>query len=136
MINNALVLEGSRDNLLLPYLNQVQQVDPKATLSMLKQYLLRKFVNEGGIGNLSLGSNFYLAGVARYYFNGDLTTNQKLSVFDENVKDEFISDVCQKLNALIAVLRGKYIDSVGETWEQPEDFGTLSITQLLKKYKK
>lgn len=136
MINNTLVLEGSRDNLLLPYLNQVQQVDPKATLSMLKQYLLRKFVNEGGIGNLSLGSNFYLAGVARYYFNGDLTTNQKLSVFDENVKDEFISDVCQKLNALIAVLRGKYIDSVGETWEQPEDFGTLSITQLLKKYKK
>jgi len=132
--------ESSRDNLLQPYVDlynsRVGAPEEKATVSQMKQFLLRKFVNEAYIRNLSMESNYYLAGVARYYFNGDLTTNKVLNVFDKNVTDEFIQEICQRLNALILVLRNAYIDTVGTQFEQPEDFGTLSIKKLLRKYNK
>ena len=32
------------------------------------------------------------------------------------------------------LLRNSYIDSLGETWEQPEDFGTLPLAKLIRKY--
>lgn len=128
--------ESSRDNLLLPYLELLNAKGVKCTLSQLKQFLLAKFVNEAHIRNLSLESNYYLAGVAKYYFHGDLTTNKTLNVFDSNVKDVFNTEVCQKLNILILALRNSYIDSVGTTFEQPEDFGELTLPKLFRKYNK
>lgn len=128
--------ESTRDNLLEPFVNiYIQKTGKQATVSQMKKYLLAKFVNEAYIRNLSLGSNYYLAGVARYYFNGDLTINKNLGVFDDG-RDEFNEEVCKRLNALILILRNKYIDTVGTTFEQPEDFGTLSIAKLLRKYNK
>ena len=135
--------ESSRDNLLLPYLelyNSKVGEGEKRTLPDMKKALLRKFVNEALMRNLSLESNYYLAGVARYYFNGDLTTNKVdiLNVFsgEAGSTDQFNQEICQRLNALILVLRNAYIDSVGTQFEQPEDFGTLSIAKLLRKYNK
>lgn len=126
--------ESSRDNLLQPYVEILDSKGIKTNVSQLKQFLLAKFVNEAYIRNLSLESNYYLAGVARYYFEGKLTSNKVLNVFNNKVKDVFVPDVCQKLNALILVLRNAYIDTIGETWEQPEDFGQLPIEKLLRKY--
>ena len=126
--------ESRRDDMLLPYVNLLRERGINTNVSQLKQFLLKKFVNEGLMRNLSLGSNFYLAGVARYYFNGDLTTNKVLNVFDENQVDEFKQDVCERLNACILVLRNAHIDSVGTSFEQPEDFGELKIMALLRKY--
>ena len=80
-----LLMEGSRDNLLLPYLEILQKRGQQVTLSELKNYLMRKFVTEGNIHALSLNSNFYLSGVARYYFNGDLTFNKRLNIFFTNL---------------------------------------------------
>ena len=128
--------ESSRDNLLAPYLEVLNSKGKNISLSQLKQYLLAKFVNEASINNLSLESNYYLAGIARYYFNGDLTTNKKLNVFYPKFKDKFIPEVCIRLNALIMVLRNAYIDSIGTKFEQPEDFGTLPLKNLLRKYNK
>lgn len=128
--------ESSRDNLLAPYLEVLNSKGKNISLSQLKQYLLAKFVNEASINNLSLESNYYLAGIARYYFNGDLTTNKKLNVFYPKFKDKFIPEVCIRLNALIMVLRNAYIDSIGTKFEQPEDFGTLPLKNLLIKYNK
>lgn len=132
-----LLREGSRDNLLLPYLQLVQKKEPQATLSQLKQALLAKFTKEANIRSLSLDSNFYLAGVARYYFNGDLTQSRnRLNILTPRYRDAFNQEICQRLDALITILRNSYIDSVGTEWEQPEDFGTLPIDKLLKKYNK
>lgn len=132
--SKQVINESSRDNLLLPYLELVQKIEPNITLGQLKNYLMKKFVTEGNIHALSLGSNFYLSGVARYYFNGDLTTNKKLNIFYPNVTDEFIVDVCQRLDEIIIYLRNSYIDTTGTKWLQPEDFGTLSIAKLFRKY--
>ena len=126
--------ESKRDDMLLPYVNLLRERGINTNVSQLKQFLLKKFVNEGLMRNLSLGSNFYLAGVARYYFNGDLTTNKILNVFDESQTDEFKQDICERLNACILVLRNAHIDSVGQSFEQPEDFGELKLMALLRKY--
>lgn len=128
--------ESSRDNLLEPYLKILQKKKPELTLSQVKQYLLAKFVNEANIRSLSLDSNYYLAGVSRYYFEGKLTKNVKINAIYPKVKDVFDRKICQKLSALIVVLRNSYIDSVGTKFEQPEDFGTLPLEKLLKKYNK
>lgn len=132
--SKQVINESSRDNLLLPYLELVQKIEPNITLGQLKNYLMKKFVTEGNIHALSLSSNFYLSGVARYYFNGDLTTNKKLNIFYPNVTDEFIVDVCQRLDEIIIYLRNSYIDTTGTKWLQPEDFGSLSIAKLFRKY--
>jgi hypothetical protein len=55
-------------------------------------------------------------------------------LLNPDVKDNFNENVCRKLDAIILVLRDSYIDSVGTTWEQPEDFGTLRIDELFRKY--
>ena len=128
--------ESGRDDLLLPFLEILKSRGIDCKLGVLKRYLLKHFVEDGNFRNLSLGSNFYLAGVARYYFNGDLTQNKDLAVFDETnqTKDIWNEDICKRLNALILILRNSVVDSVGETFEQPEDFGDLPIAKLLKKY--
>lgn len=126
--------ESSRDNLLLPYVELLKSKGKEVTVSQLKQFLLAKFVNEAYIRNLSLESNYYLAGVARYYFEGKLTENKRLNVFYSRFKDVFNREICQKLNALILILRNSYIDTIGERFEQPEDFGTLPLEKLLRKY--
>lgn len=126
--------ESSRDNLLLPYVEILKSKGKDVTVSQLKQFLLAKFVNEAYIRNLSLESNYYLAGVARYYFEGKLTENKRLNVFYSRYKDVFNREICKKLNALILVLRNSYIDTVGQTFEQPEDFGELPLEKLLRKY--
>lgn len=126
--------EGSRDNQLLPYLQLIQKKDPQTTMSQLKNFLMKKFVTEANIHSLSLGSNFYLSGVAKYYFNGDLTNNKRLNVFYPNVTDKFIPEVCQRLDEIILYLRNSYIDTTGTKWEQPEDFGELTIAKLFRKY--
>jgi len=132
--------ESTRDNLLIPYVelynSKVEKPEEKTNVSQMKQFLLKKFVNEASMRNLSLESNYYLAGVARYYFNGDLTKNKVLNIFDNSITDEFIEEICQRLNALILVLRNAYIDTIGTEFPQPEDFGTLSIKKLLRKYNK
>lgn len=131
-----LLTEGSRDNLLRPFLPLFQERGIDANVSQLKQYLLNKFVSEAGINNLSLRSNLYLSGVARYYFNGDLTDNRKLNAFYPDVKDRFKRDVCNRLNQLIEVFRNEYIDTVGTKFSVPEDFGGFTIESLFKKYGK
>ena len=129
-----LLNEGSRDNALAVFLPLFQKRGIEVSISQLKQFLLNKFVNEAGIHALSERSNYYLSGVARYYFHGDLTTNKTLNAFDQSVKDDFRLDVCKKLNSVIMILRDAYIDTVGTKFEQPEDFGNLSLAQLLRKY--
>ena len=130
----TLLREGARDRALEQFMPLLQKRGINMSISQLKEFLLNKFVTEGNIHNLSLESNYYLLGVARYYFNGDLTTNKRLNILYRNVTDRFIPEICQRLDALILILRNAYIDSVGTTWEQPEDFGTLSMQQLLRKY--
>lgn len=128
--------ESRRDDLLLPYVELLKSKGIECTTGILKKWLLRHLTENGGLRNLSLASNFYLAGAARYYFNGDLTSNKTLAVFDESNKttDIWNEDVCKRLNALILILRNSVIDSVGTTFEQPEDFGDLSLPKLLRKY--
>lgn len=134
LFNHTLLLEGARDRALEQFIPYFQKRGMEINISWIKQALMSKFVNEANIHNLSLGGNYYLVGVARYYFNGDLTTNKRLGILYNNVRDNFRTDICQRLDALINILRNAYIDSVGTKWEQPEDFGTLSIQQLLRKY--
>lgn len=113
--------ESKRDDLLIPCLNILKEKGINCTLGELKKFLLRKFVEEGDMRNLSLGSNFYLAGVARYYFNGDLTLNKDLSIFKENptVPDTWNTEICTKLNNLIYILRDAYIDTIGTSFLEP-----------------
>ena len=130
--------ESKRDDLLLPYIEMLKAKGINCTLGQFKSYMLKKLTNEARMRNLSLGSNFYLAGAVRYYFNGDLTLNKDLDVYNngQTRNDVWNEDVCQKLNALINILRNAYIDTIGETFEQPEDFGTLTLPKLLRKYGK
>ena len=130
--------ESKRDDLLLPYIEMLRAKGINCTLGQFKSYMLKKLTNEARMRNLSLGSNFYLAGAVRYYFNGDLTLNKDLDVYNngQTRNDVWNEDVCQKLNALINILRNAYIDTIGETFEQPEDFGTLTLPKLLRKYGK
>ena len=130
--------ESKRDELLLPYLNILKENGVEMSLGKFKGVMLDKLGAQGGLHNLSKASNFYLAGATRYYFNGDLTTNRDLSVLkgDPSATDNWNIEICQRLDALIDILRNAYIDSVGQTWEQPEDFGNLPIQKLLKKYGK
>lgn len=135
-IVKQVLFEGSRDKALQVFLPLFQNRGIEMNQSQLKQDLLRKFVSEAGMHNLSLGGNYYLCGVARYYFNGDLTTNKRLGLLYPNVTDKFNTEVCERLDALINILRNSYIDSIGTQFEQPEDFGTLTIQALLRKYNK
>lgn len=130
--------ESKRDDLLLPYVEMLKAKGINCSLGQLKSYMLKKLTNEARMRNLSLGSNFYLAGAIRYYFNGDLTLNKDLDVYNDGqtTNDVWNEDACQKLNALINILRNAYIDTIGETFEQPEDFGTLTLPKLLRKYGK
>ena len=128
--------EGSRDNLLKPYVELLNSKGIKCDISQAKRYFLAKFVNEANIRSLSLESNFYLAGVTRYYLEGKLTKNKVLNVFNSKVTDEFDRDICQRVSALILILRNAHIDSVGTEFEQPENFGEMKFEALMRKYKK
>lgn len=145
--------ESKRDNFLLKYVELLNQNGVDTNLGRLKGAILDNLSKNAEMTNLSLASNYYLAGAARYYFNGDLTVNKDLALYHdyfpenirlqyiekgidvpENHKDEFKSDVCVKLNTIILYLRNSYIDSVGESFVEPEDFGELPIKELFKKY--
>ena len=130
-----ILFEGSRDNLLQPYRDLLAQRGMDMSLSQFKQLMHQKLTVEAGMDALSQGSNFYLAGAVRYYFDGALTENKQLGVL-YGTQDKFRQDVCSTLNDIIILLRNSYIDSVGSKWEVPEDFGTLSIDKLFKKYVK
>ena len=135
IFNNYILLrEGARDKALEMFMPYLQKRGINMSISQLKQVLLNKFVTEAGMHSLSLNSNFYLLGVSRYYFEGVLTTNKQLNILYPRVKDKFNPQVCQRLDALVEILRNSYVDSVGTKWEQPEDFGNLPIDKLLKKY--
>jgi len=71
--------EGSRDNLLLPYINILHEYGIKPSIGQFKSKLLNKLGFEGGITNLSNRSNYYLVGCARYYFDGQLTLTRNLA---------------------------------------------------------
>jgi hypothetical protein len=132
-----ILVESKRDDLLLPYLEIVKSKGINMSLGQFKGLMLMKLSDEGGIRNLSLSSNYYLAGAVKYYFQGFLTQNDDLSILsDSNKRDVWNEDVCKRLNACIEVLRNAYIDTVGTKFEQPEDFGTLSLPKLLRKYNK
>ena len=134
-LTNRLLTEGSRDNILQPYLDLVNsRLERPVSMSVFKKYMLGKLATEAGMYNLSLGSNFYLAGAIRYYLNGDLTVNKRLAVYTDNGTDKFRKTVCEKLNEIILILRNKYIDTVGKKFSQPEDFGKLSLEALIRKY--
>lgn len=131
--------ESKRDELLLPYLNiYKEKTGQNVPLGKFKEMMLYKLGVQGGLQNLSQSSNYYLVGATKYYFNGDLTTNNDLSIFHEDFNDDdsWNREVNVRLNACINVLRNAYIDSVGTEFEQPEDFGTLSLPRLLRKYNK
>jgi hypothetical protein len=135
-----LLRESKRDDLLLPYLKIYNdKTGQQMPLGLFKQRIHKILVVYGGFHNLSLESNYYLAGVTRYYFEGQLTTNKDLSVFKENYeseRDTWNTEICKRLDALIVVLRNAYIDTIGTKFEQPEDFGTLPLAKLLRKYNK
>lgn len=128
--------ESKRDDFLLQYIPLLQKRGIETSVGQLKSYLLNKFGVEFGIHNLSKPSNYFFSGVARYYFEGLLTTNKRLNVLYPNVQDKPIQEICVRLDALVDILRNAYIDSVGTKFEQPEDFGTLPLDKLLKKYNK
>ena len=136
ILKNNILAESKRDDLLLPYLDILNKRGDNCTLSQLKGFLLKKFSNEFGIHALSESSNYYLAGVTRYYFEGLITTNKRLNIMYPKVTDKPIQQICEQLDKLIIYLRNSYIDSVGTKFEQPEDFGKLSLDKLLKKYNK
>lgn len=129
-----LLIEGVRDKALERFMPLLQKRGINVSISQLKNALLTKFVNEANIHSLSLHSNFYLLGVAIYYFNGNLTTNKMINILYPRVKDKFIPEICNRLDKLIEMLRNSYIDSVGTQWELTEDFGNLPLDKLLKKY--
>lgn len=132
-----LLLESKRDDLLLPYFELVKNKIPGLTLGKFKGLMLDKLAAQGNINNLSLGSNFYLAGATKYYFQGELTFNGcALLTGDVKAADNWNSEACRKLNAVINILRNSYIDSVGTKFEVEEDFGNLSIAKLFRKYGK
>lgn len=130
------LIEGARDNALSVFLPLFQKRGIEMNVSALKQLLLNKFVSEAGMHALSESGNYYLLGLARYYFNGDLTESPRVNALYPRFRDRFNSDICTRLDALIGILRNAYIDSVGTKFEQPEDFGTLTLDKLLKKYNK
>lgn len=129
-----IIKESKRDDLLLPYLEMVKANFPDLTLGKFKSMMLEKLAAQGGIHNLSLSSNYYLAGATKYYFNGDLTKDHKTHFGEQG--DLWDTEICERLNAVILILRDAYIDSIGTAFEQPEDFGTLSLPKLLRKYGK
>ena len=133
-----LITESKRDDLLLPYYEKVRSIYPNLSLGKFKEMMLRKLAAQGCINNLSLSSNYYLAGATRYYFQGMLTTDGQTHILSGNPDepDNWNVEVCKRLNALINVLRNAYIDSVGTQFEQPEDFGELPLPKLLRKYGK
>jgi len=133
-----LITESKRDDLLLPYYEKVRSIYPDLSLGKFKEMMLRKLAAQGCLNNLSLSSNYYLAGATRYYFQGMLTTDGQTHILSGNPDepDNWNIEVCKRLNALINVLRNAYIDSVGTQFEQPEDFGELPLPKLLRKYGK
>lgn len=130
--------EGKRDNQLLPYLEMYnEKTGQNKSLGEFKSMMLKKLANQGTMHNISKQSNYYLVGAVKYYFAGYLTINKDLSVFKgDEAQDEWNLPVCAKLNALVLVLRNAYIDTVGQTFLEPEDFGEMDLPSLLKKYKK
>lgn len=70
--------ESKRDNMLLSYYNAIVESGIQVSFGQFKSKLLQTLSSSGGIHSLSERSNYYLAGAARYYFNGDLTTNKNL----------------------------------------------------------
>lgn len=134
----VIIKESKRDDLLLPYLELLRSRGIEMSLGQFKTTMLGILSAKGGIKNLSLASNYYLAGATKYYFNGDLTFNKDLCVFkdDKMANDQWNEEVCKRLDALILILRNAYIDTVGEKFEIEEDFGTLSLPKLLRKYNK
>lgn len=133
---DKLLNEGKRDEALGMFLPLFKKRGIEMNVSRLKQLLLNKFVTEAGINSLSQGSNYYLLGVARYYFSGELTSNTRLNALYPQYRDRFIPDVCRRLDVVVNILRNSYVDSVGTKFELPEDFGTLSLDTLLRKYRK
>lgn len=134
-----LIRESKRDELIIPYMQALEEKGIHKTFKEFKSEMLDKLANQAAMRNLSKGSNFYLAGAVRYYFAGQLTTDGRASYAENgNVlePDNWNVEACKQLNALINVLRNSYIDSIGTTFEQPEDFGTLTLPKLLKKYGK
>lgn len=132
----SILNEGKRDEALSMFLPLFRKRGIEMNVSMLKQLLLNKFVTEAGINSLSQGSNYYLLGVARYYFSGELTSNIRLNALYPQYSDRFIPDICRRLDVVVNILRNSYVDSVGTKFELPEDFGTLSVDTLLRKYRK
>lgn len=134
-----LIRESKRDELILPYLQALEAKGIQKSFREFKSEMLEKLANQAGIHNLSKSSNYYLAGAVRYYFEGQLTTDGKASYAnqgDVKAADNWNVSVCQQLNAVVEILRNAYIDTIGQTFEQPEDFGTLPINKLLRKYGK
>lgn len=134
-----LIQESKRDELIVPYLKAMEARGIEKPFGVFKSEMLEKLSLQGGMHNLSKSSNYYLAGAVRYYFEGKLTVDGKASYFesgDVKAPDNWNIPVCQQLDAIIELLRNAYIDTVGETFEQPEDFGTLPLEKLLKKYGK
>ena len=141
----VILKESKRDDLLIPYYELVRDKirsprNPEKPISLgeFKGIMLNKLTNQGLIRNLSLGSNFYLAGATKYYFQGCLTTDKKAALLtgDIDAADNWDREICKRLNIVIKILRNAYIDTIGTQFEQPEDFGTLSLPRLLRKYNK
>ena len=141
----VILKESKRDDLLIPYYGLVRDKimsprNPEKPISLgeFKGIMLDRLANQGLMRNLSLGSNFYLAGATKYYFQGMLTTDKKAALLsgDISAPDNWDREICKRLNIVIKILRNAYIDTVGTQFEQPEDFGELSLPRLLRKYNK
>lgn len=135
-----ILCEGKRDELLSRFLPLFNERGISITISHLKQMLLKKLVNEGRLHNLSLGSNFYLLGVSRFYFEGILTNCSnidELGIFS-NSADNFDINICQKLNKVILLARNHYIEHYIESnngeRDMDENFNNLSLEELFNYY--
>ena len=94
---DKLLNEGKRDEALGMFLPLFKKRGIEMNVSGLKQLLLNKFVTEAGINSLSQGSNYYLLGVAMYYFSGELTSNTRLNALYPQYRDRF-NDMVNRMN--------------------------------------
>lgn len=133
-----LLVEGTRDKMFQKYADILATKGVQITASQLKDTMRKKLTTEAGMNSMSLPSSYFLSGVTKLYFNGELTTNKRVALLYPNMKitDKFDYLKCKKLNKIIIDLRNIFIDSEGQQWDVPEDFGDLSLDDIFKKYKK
>lgn len=133
-----LLVEGTRDKMFQKYADMLTAKGVEITAPQLKDLMRKKLTTEAGMNSMSLPSSYFLSGVTRLYFSGELTDNKRVSLLYPKMRitDRFNYEKCKKLNKIVIDLRNMFIDSEGVEWDVPEDFGDLSLDEIFSRYKK